>query len=121
MSCKNGDSVSIRHNNLRDPTAKMSYEVCRDTEIEPKLTPLTGEDPDSRTANAINEARFDIRARGVWERKQHLDLRVFDPNNCRFFNKLLQQCPVMNKKEKKRAYNERVFQIEHGAFTPLVF
>ena len=27
----------------------------------------------------------------------------------------------MNKKEKKRAYNERVFQIEHATFTALVF
>ena len=27
----------------------------------------------------------------------------------------------MNDQEKKRAYNERVFQMEHGTFTPLFF
>ena len=27
----------------------------------------------------------------------------------------------MNEKEKKRSYNERVLEIEHGTFTPLVF
>ena len=27
----------------------------------------------------------------------------------------------MNEQEKKRTHNERVFQIEHGMFTPLVF
>ena len=27
----------------------------------------------------------------------------------------------MNEQEKSRAYNERIFQIEHGTFTPLVF
>ena len=48
-------------------------------------------------------------------------LRVSDPNACRYLNKSLQQRHVMNEKEKKRAYNERVLQIEHGTFTPLVF
>ena len=27
----------------------------------------------------------------------------------------------MNDQEKKRAYNERILQIDHGTFTPLVF
>ena len=26
-----------------------------------------------------------------------------------------------NEKEKKRAYNDRILQIEHGSFTPLIF
>ena len=101
----------------------MLSEVCKDLEIEPKLTPLTGEVLGSRTANRTNEARLDIRARGVWERGQQafLDLTIFDPNACLYYNKSLQQCHVMNKQEKKRAYNERVLQIEHGTFTPLFF
>ena len=48
----------------------MLSEVCKDIEIEPKLTPLTGERLDSRTGNTKNEGRLDIRARGVWERGQ---------------------------------------------------
>ena len=48
-------------------------------------------------------------------------LRVFDPNACRYRNKSLQQCHFMNEQEKKRAYNEKILQIEHGTFTPLVF
>ena len=35
------------------------------------------------------------------------------PNTCRYCNKFLQ--------EKKQAYNERILQIDHGTFTPLVF
>ena len=27
----------------------------------------------------------------------------------------------MNEQEKKKAYNERILQIDHGTFTPLVF
>ena len=54
----------------------MLSEVCKDIEIEPKLTPLTGEELGSRTTNTRNKARLDIRARGVWERGQQafLDL-----------------------------------------------
>ena len=101
----------------------MLSEVCKDVEIEPKLIPLTGEVLGRRTANTTNEARRDIRARGVWERGQQtfLNLRVFDPNACLYYNKSLQKCHVMNKQEKKREYNERVLPIEHGTFTPLVF
>ena len=92
-------------------------------EIEPKLTPLTGKELDSRTANTANEARIDIRARGVWIRGQQavLDVRVCDPNACRYLNKSLQQCHIMNEQLKRKAYNERVLQIKHGTFTPLVF
>ena len=88
MSCKKGGFVSIRHNDLRDLTTNMSCRVCKDIETEPH----------SRTANTTNEARLDIRARGVWERGQKgfLDLRVFDPNACCCLNKSLQQCHVMN-------------------------
>ena len=123
MSCKKGGFISIRHNDLRDLTANMLSEVCKDTEIEPRLQTLTGEQLNNRTANRSDEARLDIRARGVWARGQQafFDLRVFDPNACRYLNKSLKQCHVMNKQEKKRAYNKRVLQVEHGTFTPLVF
>ena len=101
----------------------MLSEVCKDVEIKPKLTLLTGEELGSRTANTTNEARIGVRARGVWERGQQafLDLKVFDSNAYRYLNKSLQQCHVMNEQEKKRAYSERVLQIEHGTFTSLFF
>ena len=97
----------------------MLSEVCEDIEIEPKLTSLMGEELDSWFANQTNEARFDIRARGVWERGQQAFsyLRVFNPNPRRYFHKSLQQLHVMTEQEKKRAYNEKILQIEHGMFT----
>ena len=48
----------------------MLSEVCKDIEIEPKLTPLTGEELGNRTGNTANEGRLDIRGRRVWERGQ---------------------------------------------------
>ena len=79
--CKKGGFASVRYNDLRDLPANMLSEVCKDIEIEPKLTPLTGEELDSRTANTTNEGRLDIRARGAWEREQqaYLDLRFLTP------------------------------------------
>ena len=120
MSCKKGGIVTIRHNELRDLTSKKLSEVCYDTKIEPIFVPLSGEDLSNRTANRSNEVRLDVRARGFWERGQQafFDLRVFDPNTCRYLNKSLQHCHVINENEKKRTYNERVLQIDHGTFTP---
>ena len=82
MGCKKGRFVSIRHNDLRDITARIVSEVCKDTEIEPKLLPPFGEEPHVRTTNRSNKARLDIRARGFWEKGQQafFDVRVFDTN-----------------------------------------
>ena len=70
MSCKKGGFVSVRHNNLRNLTANMLFEVSKDIEIESKLTPLTDEELSRRTAITTNEARLDSRARRGWERGQ---------------------------------------------------
>ena len=56
--------MSIRRNDLCDLTARVVSEVCKDTKIEPKLLPLSGEELHGRTTNRSNEARLDIRARG---------------------------------------------------------
>ena len=123
MSCKKDGFIYILYNDLRDLTVNMMSVVCENTEIEPKLTPLSGEELQCRTSNNSNEARVDIRTQDFWEQRQRafFDLRVFDPNACRYRNKSLQQCHVMNEQEKKRAYNERILPIDHGTFTHLVF
>ena len=64
MSCRKDGFISIQHNDLCDLTANVMSEVCKDTEIEPKLTPLYGEELQGRTSNNSNEARVDIRTRG---------------------------------------------------------
>ena len=57
---------------------------------------------------------------GKEDSKHFFYLRVIDPNACRYLNKWLQQCHGINENE-KREYNERVLQVDHGTFTPLVF
>ena len=50
-----------------------------------------------------------------------LDIRVFELNANRYLNATLPRHHEKNEKEKKRNYNNRVLQIEHRTFTPLVF
>ena len=123
LSCKKGGFVTQRHNELRDMTADLLSEVCHDVCVEPTLNQLTGETMSYRTANTSPDARLDVSARGVYTRNQRtfFDIRVFHPNARRFQGQSLKQTYITNEKEKKRAYNERVLQVENGTFTPLVF
>ena len=116
--------MSMRHNELRDMTADLLSEVCKDVRVEPQLQELTGENLTSgRSVNRSNEARLDISARGVWCRNQRafFDVRVFNPNAPRYVNQALHKTYLTHEKEKKRKYNERVLEVENGSFTPLVF
>ena len=56
---------------------------------------------------------------GAYE-KTFLDIRVMHPNAPSYADKSIEQVHVMHENEKKRAYNERVLQIEKGSFTPIV-
>ena len=49
-----------------------------------------------------------------------LDVTVFKPNAKRHANIELSKAYKINEKEKKRTYNIRILQVEHGSFTPLV-
>ena len=96
----------------------MMSEVCKDTEIEPKLIPLSGEELQDETSNNSNKESVDIRSPVFWERVQQTFFGswIFNPNVCRCGNKSLQQCYVMNEQEKKQAYNERILKADHGTW-----
>ena len=49
-----------------------------------------------------------------------LDVRVFNPNAKRYANIELSKAYEINEKEKKKTFNERIHQVEHGSFPPLV-
>ena len=90
--------------------------------MEPSLLPLSGESLNEKTANMSDEARCDVSVRGFWSAGQvaFLDIRIFNPNAARYANQSLKKCYESNEKEKKRNYNERVREIDHGTFTPIV-
>ena len=106
LSCKKGGFISLRHNKIRNITASLLRETCRDVRIEPCLQHLTGETFEERTAVMTDEARVDVSARGFWTTGQtaFLDIRVFNPMAKRYVHKNLNKASETNEKEKKRKY-----------------
>ena len=123
MNCKRGGFINARHDNIRDFEASLLSQVCHDVESEPCLQPVTTELLSARSANVSADARLDVRARGFWRRGQNafFDVRVTNPDSASQNNSSIHSILRKHKAEKKRAYNERVMQIEQGSFTPLVF
>ena len=124
LSCPRGGFPSIRHNEIRDITASLMSEVCHAVGTEPCLQPVNGEQFTHRTANREEGARLDIVAQNFWNRDRQsafFDVRVFNPYAPTYRNSSLSQSYRRNEQEKRRAYDERVREIEHGSFSPLVF
>ena len=64
MSCKKGGFVTLRHNEVRDVSATLLSDICKDVELEPSLLTLNGEQHTMRkTAKRNDEVRLDICAR----------------------------------------------------------
>ena len=89
---------------------------------EPPLQSLSGELLNPHSANREDGARLDIRARGFWNGAQDafFDIRVFHPNASSYRSMSLQGAFRRHEQAKKREYGERVHEVEHGVFTPLV-
>ena len=123
LTCNRGGFSFLRHNEIRDLSAKLLTEVCPNVGIEPGLQPLSGETLVMRTANRQDEARLDIRAQGFWGERWHdafFDVRVFNPHAPSNHHTSPTAC-YKKHEEKQRAYDQRVQEIKHGTFTPLVF
>ena len=123
LSCPWGGFPSIRHNEIRDITAILLTEVCSDVCVEPNLQEVSSEDLSGRTAISTNGARLDIAAYGFWGgryERTFLDVRVFNPHAASNRNTTIERCYTKHEKEKKRAYEQRVREIEYASFTPLV-
>ena len=123
LSCPKGGFPSIRHNEIRDLTATLLTEVCNDVCIEPELQPVTDEELTGATANSQAGARLDIAANGVWGgtfERTYFDVRVFNPHAPSNRHTNLQSVYRKHEQVKKRAYEQRIREVEHATFTPLV-
>ena len=67
--------------------------------------------------------RLDVSVRGFWQRGQRafFDFRVFNPFAKIHLNQKLDTAFSSNENEKKPHYNQRIIEVEHGSFSPLVF
>ena len=123
LCCPCGGLPIVRHNELRDITAGLLAELCHSVEVEPSLQPFSGESFQYRSANVEDGARLDVVANGFWERgqKAYFDVKVFNPFAPTHCSVSLPQCYRRAELEKKRKYEERIREVEHGTFSPLVF
>ncbi|PFX27073.1 hypothetical protein AWC38_SpisGene8224 [Stylophora pistillata] len=122
MICRRGGFVIQRHNELRDLEADPLRIVSSDVEVESILQQMTGETL-NRGANRAPDARLDIHAQGFWERQRSafFDVRVCHPNAESYREKTPEQVYRQHESEKTRRYANRVMEVEHGTFTPLIF
>ena len=120
LNCKRGGFVIMRHNNIRDFDANLLRKVCNDVEVEPQLQPLNGE-----TVIGLDgdDARPDIRARGAWRPCQNafFDVNITNANCASQQESSSAQIFRTHENAKKRNYNDRIMNVEHGTFTPLVY
>ena len=123
LSCNRGGFPTIRHNEIRNLTATLLTEVCHDVCIEPELQPVPAEALSGASANSQDGARLDIAANGVWGgtfERTYFDVRVFNPHAPSNRHPQLSSCYRKHERIKKRAYEQRVREVEHSSFTPLV-
>ena len=100
--------------------ANLLKTTLNDVEVEPKLQKIENEGLNGLTSD---DARPDIRASGVWRQGQNVFFDICLTNTNARSQKHLLVSVILKKheKEKKRAYNSRIMNAEHGTFTPLVF
>ena len=121
LSCLNGGYIHRRHDRIRDLFARILNDVAHGVQTEPHLQQLTGEVlPEG--SNRDEGARLDIVARGFWQECEmaFFDVRIFNPFAKSHLRSSLETVFKHNETLKKNEYNERVIQVEHGSFTPIV-
>ena len=71
----------MRHNNVREFEANLLETTLNDVEVEPKLQKIDNEELNGLTGD---DARPDIRARGVWKQGQNafFDIHLTNANAC---------------------------------------
>ncbi|XP_076054481.1 uncharacterized protein LOC143033169 [Oratosquilla oratoria] len=121
--CKQGGFICIRHDEVRDLTAQMLEEVCKDVTIEPTLLPLGGENFRYRTSNTSDKARVDVSARGFWALGQlsFFGIQIFDPMAPYYNNLTIEASHSLNEYEKIRMYKERLQNVHQGSLNLTIF
>eukprot|EP00117_Sycon_ciliatum_P004071 scpid84002/ scgid8592/ len=121
MSCPTSGYPALRHNEIRDVTAAMLRKVATDVIVEPPLQPLGGEQlryshihrwsPPGRSGVGVLGSRFE---------RTFLDVWVFKPHARSNQASSLASTYSKHEQEKRRAYEERVREVEQASFLPLV-
>ena len=123
MVCSLGGLPTVRHNEVRDLVGTLLTEVCHSVALEPVLVPLSGQKFEAKTTTTCDEARADVQAAGFWTRGEdaYFDVRVFHPDASSYLAKSPADLFHMHEQRKRLQYQERIINVDHGSFAPLVF
>ena len=83
LSCHKGGFTTLRHNEVRDVTARLLTEICHEVRDEPHLQALSGEAPAAPSAITQDGARLDIETSGFWGgrfERTLIDVCIFNPH-----------------------------------------
>ena len=121
LSCKTGGFIAQRHDNIRNLLVGSLAKVCKNVESEPRLIPLDNETFRLRSTNTSDEARLDLKAGSFWSNgvNAFFDVRVTHVNSQTNQGLTTEKIFEKHENEKKRLYNQRILDIEHGTFTLL--
>ena len=120
VNYERGGFVVMRHNNVRDFEVNLLNTIQNDVEFEPALQKIGNERIGGRTED---EVRPDIRARVVWRQGKNafFNIGLTNVNAISKKNRTVETIFKEHGKKKTRAYKSRIMNVEHGAFTLLVF
>ena len=124
LDCKLGGLRTIQHNEVRDVFAQCLREAGHSlVEVEPQLQELSGEKFEYQSANKAADARSDVKCCGFWSNKRQafFDVKVVSPFARSYAHMTPAQLFKMAESSKIREYGERIREVEHGDFNPLVF
>ena len=124
LDCMIGGYRTIQHNEVRDVMAKAMKDAgYTAVETEPLLQPLTGERFERKSAITNDDARSDIKCTGFWKRMRtaYFDIKVVSPYARSYSRLTTASLFRMAENAKMREYAERIRDVEHGDFNPLVF
>ena len=121
MNCHRGGFINKRHDSIRNFEAGLLKKVVNDVQVEPSLQPCDGF-TFHPSANTQPDARSDVRAKGFWRDGQNafFDIMVTNADCNSQRNKKIQAIIKTKEQDKKRQYNARIMEVEHGSFTPII-
>ena len=115
--CPKSALPSIRHYHIRDITADLLTDMCSCVGLEPTFQPLTGERFFLHSINTEEWATLGIADRGVPTLMSESSTPLPLPTS---YHPPVPHTNHRHKREKRRAYEQRILQMEHGIFTPLI-
>ena len=119
-----GGFPSIQHSEIRNITSEFWQRYVVELALNPAYSLWQVKRLVQRSANREDGARLDIVAENFWghdRQRAFFDVQVLNPFAPCYHSTSLTQCYRRNKLEKRRAYDERIKEVEHGSFSPFVF